>query len=66
MELFLDSVVEEEIKQGFELGFLTGLTTTPTFMHRDGITDVDGTIVRLSKMVPQIQIEALGETADEI
>jgi TalC/MipB family fructose-6-phosphate aldolase len=66
MELFLDSVVEEEIKEAFELGFLTGLTTTPTFMHRDGITDVDGTIVRLSKRVPQIQIEALGETADEI
>ena len=66
MELFLDSVVEEEIKEAFELGFLTGLTTTPTFMHRDGITDVDATIVRLAKMVPQIQIEALGETADEI
>jgi transaldolase len=66
MELFLDSVVEEEIKEAFALGFLTGLTTTPTFMHRDGITDVDGTILRLAKMVPQIQIEALGETADEI
>jgi TalC/MipB family fructose-6-phosphate aldolase len=66
MELFLDSVVEAEIKEAFGLGFLTGLTTTPTFMHRDGITDVDGAIVRLSKMVPQIQIEALGEKADEI
>ena len=66
MELFLDSVVEEEIKEAFALGFLTGLTTTPTFMHRDGITDVDATILRLAKMVPQIQIEALGETADEI
>lgn len=66
MELFLDSVVEEEIKEAFSLGFLTGLTTTPTFMHRDGITDVDATILRLAKMVPQIQIEALGETADEI
>jgi TalC/MipB family fructose-6-phosphate aldolase len=66
MELFLDSVVEEEIREAFELGFLTGLTTTPTFMHRDGVTDVDGAIVRLAKMVPQIQIEALGESADEI
>jgi TalC/MipB family fructose-6-phosphate aldolase len=66
MELFLDSVVEEEIKEAFSLGFLTGLTTTPTFMHRDGVTDVDRTIVRLAKMVPQIQIEALGETAEEI
>lgn len=66
MELFLDSAVEDEIREAFQLGFLAGLTTTPTFMHRDGITDVDGTLLRLANMVPQIQIEALGETVDEI
>lgn len=66
MELYLDSADINEIKEAFELGFLTGLTTTPTFMHRHGITDIDGTIVELSKIVPVLQIEALGETADEI
>lgn len=66
MDLYLDSVDFEEIEQAFELGFLTGLTTTPTFMHRHGITDVDGAIVRLSKMVPELQVEALGNTHDEI
>ncbi len=66
MELYLDSVVEEEIDQAFQLGFLAGLTTTPTFMHRDGITDVDGTILRLARKVPVIQVEALGERAEEI
>ncbi|GFR75384.1 transaldolase [Elysia marginata] len=35
-------------------------------MHRHGITDIDGTIVKLSKIVPILQIEALGETAEEI
>ena len=49
-----------------EIGFLSGLTTTPTFMHRHGITDIDGTIVELSKIVDVLQIEALGETADEV
>lgn len=66
MELYLDSVDFKEIEEAFKLGFLTGLTTTPTFMHRHGITDVDGAIVKLSKMVPILQIEALGNTAEEI
>ena len=66
MELYLDSADVNEIKEAFQLGFLNGLTTTPTFMHRHGITDIDGTILELSKIVPVLQIEALGSTADEI
>ncbi len=66
MELYLDSANLKEIEEGFKLGFLNGLTTTPTFMQREGISDVDGMIVKLSKMVPVLQIEALGDTAEEI
>lgn len=66
MELYLDSADINEIKEAMQIGFLAGLTTTPTFMHRHGITDIDGTIVELSKIVDVLQIEALGETADEI
>lgn len=66
MELYLDSANMQEIEEAFKLGFLTGLTTTPTFMQREGITDIDATIVKLSKMVPILQIEALGNTAEEI
>jgi len=66
MELYLDSADVREIDQAFELGYLAGLTTTPTFMHRHGITDIDGAIIELSKKVPVLQIEALGETAEEI
>jgi len=66
MELYLDSADLEEIKEAFELGFIKGLTTTPTFMHRHGVTDIDGLIVELSKIVPILQIEALGDTAEEI
>lgn len=43
-----------------------GLTTTPTFMRRHGITDIDGAIVTLSKLVPELQVEALGNTHTEI
>src|ERR1035437_2431718 len=66
MELYLDSADLKEIEEAFKLGFLTGLTTTPTFMHREGITNIDDTILKLSKMVPMLQIEALGETAEDI
>lgn len=66
MELYLDSANLKEIEEGFKLGFLNGLTTTPTFMQREGITDIDSMIVKLSKMVPVLQIEALGNTAEDV
>lgn len=66
MDLYLDSVDFKEIEAAFEFGFVKGLTTTPTFMHRHGIKDIDGAIVKLSGMVPELQVEALGDTADKI
>ena len=66
MELYLDSADLDEIKEAFKLGFIKGLTTTPTFMHRHGVTDIDGLIVELSNLVPVLQIEALGDTAEEV
>lgn len=66
MELYLDSVKLEEIEAANDLGIIAGVTTTPTFMHREGIEDVDAAIVKLSKEVPVLQIEALGRTSEEI
>src|SRR5690606_25308003 len=66
MDLYLDSVDFKEIEAAFDFGFVKGLTTTPTFMHRHGITDIDGAIVKLSGMVPELQVEALGDNPDDI
>jgi len=66
MELYLDSADRQEIEEGFDLGILDGLTTTPTFMHRHGIEDVDAYLLELAELVPVLQVEALGESADEI
>ncbi len=66
MLLYLDSADFQEIEEAFQLGFVQGLTTTPTFMHRHGISDIDGAIVKLSGMVPELHVEALGETHAEI
>ncbi|MBW2056307.1 MAG: CBS domain-containing protein [Deltaproteobacteria bacterium] len=66
MELFIDSVDLDEIRAALDFGFLQGITTTPTFMHREGIRDVDGAIVELSKIAEQLHVEALGRTCSEI
>ena len=66
MELYLDSANLREIEEAFQLGFLHGLTTTPTFMHRDGHSDIDATILKLAKLVPVLQVEALGRASGEI
>ena len=66
MELYLDSVDFKEIEEAFKIGTLTGLTTTPTFMHREGIKDIDTAILKLADMVPILQVEALGNNAEEI
>lgn len=66
MDLYLDSVDFAEIEAAMDFGFVKGLTTTPTFMHRHGISDIDGAIVKLSGMVPELQVEALGDTPDAI
>ena len=66
MEFFLDSANLAEIEEALKLGIIDGVTTTPTFMHKNGITDIDGAIIKLSKMVPVLMIEALGETSEQI
>ncbi|MBE9536882.1 MAG: CBS domain-containing protein [Proteobacteria bacterium] len=66
MELYLDSADINEIEEAFKLGYIDGLTTTPTFMHREGVTDLDAMILKLAGIVPVLQIEALGSTAEEI
>ncbi len=66
MELYLDSIKFDEVEEANKLGFIAGLTTTPTFLYREGITDFDAAILKLSKMVKLLHVEALGDTADEI
>ncbi|MEZ4722486.1 MAG: transaldolase family protein [Flavobacteriales bacterium] len=66
MELYLDSVNLEEIKKASRLGYLTGLTTTPTFMVKEGVKDVDALLLELAKYMNILQVEALGDSAEAI
>jgi TalC/MipB family fructose-6-phosphate aldolase len=66
MELYLDSANPNEISAAFNLGIFYGLTTTPTFLQRQGVSNVDAWLLETSKHVPVIQVEALGASASEI
>ena len=66
MELYLDSANPNEISSAFALGIFYGLTTTPTFLQRQGVANVDAWLLETSKHVPVIQVEALGTSAAEI
>ncbi len=66
MELYLDSANHHEIKEAFTLGIITGLTTTPTFMHKEGIKNIDKVLVQLAEIAPILHIEALGNSLEEI
>jgi len=66
MELYLDSANPNEISAAFTLGIFYGLTTTPTFLQRQGVANVDAWLLETSKHVPVIQVEALGASASEI
>lgn len=66
MELFLDSVDFNEMTDAKQMGILTGITTTPTFMYRHGISDIDAAIVKISGLVENLHVEAMGDSAAEI
>ncbi len=66
MELYLDSADRQEIEEAVGFGLIDGLTTTPTFMHRHGIENVDAYLLELAGLVPVLQVEALGDTSGEI
>ena len=67
MELCLDSANMKEMKRIQHL-VSWSRTNNHTYFYATGkyVPDIDGTIVKLSKIVPVLQMEALGSNADEI
>lgn len=51
MQLFLDSADESQIKYWLGQGVLDGVTTNPTVLHRDGVTDPIATLESLATLV---------------
>jgi len=50
MKLFVDTANVEHIKELNDLGILSGVTTNPTLMAKEG-KDVNETLIAIAKMV---------------
>jgi len=49
--IFLDSGNIKEIKKYMKMGVIRGVTTNPTIMKRDGVTDIDKSVKEISEIV---------------
>jgi len=67
MELYIDTVILEDIKKACKTGLIKGITTTPTFFARDGFTDPIQFYKKMREIFDgDLQVEALGSDPDEI
>jgi len=67
MELYIDTVVLDEVRKACETRLIKGITTTPTFFAREGYKNP----IQFYKKIRQIfdgdlQVEVLGSKPDEI
>ena len=51
MKFFIDTANLEEIQEAAAMGILDGVTTNPSLMAKEGITDVNGHYLRICEMV---------------
>jgi transaldolase len=52
MKLYVDTADLNEIRQAAALGVITGVTTNPTLLARNGAGDVKGVIQEICRLVP--------------
>lgn len=67
MELYFDTVDLDEIQKAVDTGLIKGVTTTPTFLLKDGIKNPIEFYSKIREIFRgDLQVEALGSTPKEI
>jgi TalC/MipB family fructose-6-phosphate aldolase len=67
MRLYLDSADPQEIRRFSRWRIVDGITTTPTFFRRLGVSDARAAVRRIAaEFDGEIHVEAMGRDADEI
>ena len=62
MRIFLDTANTEQIRQAAKLGIISGVTTNPTLMSKEGVADYEATIKEICSIVSgPISVEVLVE-----
>lgn len=65
MQLFVDTANLEEIKEAASLGVVSGVTTNPTLLAKNGNGDVKGIIQQISQLVDgPVSMEVVSEDAE--
>jgi transaldolase len=65
MEIFLDTANIEQIKQAAGLGVISGVTTNPSLLAREGHADYETVTKKICKIVDgPVSVEVLTEDAD--
>jgi len=52
MEIFLDTANVEEIRQGAKLGVVSGVTTNPSLMAKEGTADYEAVVKEICSIIP--------------
>jgi len=64
MKFFLDTANVDQIKQAVKLGVISGVTTNPTLVAKEGTTDYETVVKKICSIVPgSVSVEVLAEDA---
>ena len=67
MQIYIDTVIIEEISKADSTGLISGVTTTPTFLARDGFKDPISYYKKIRENYSgDLQVEAMGSDVNEI
>lgn len=67
MQLFLDTANVEQIRQGVRLGVISGVTTNPTLIAKEGRADYKAAILEICSLVKgPVSVEAVSQDRDGI
>jgi len=64
MRFFLDTANVDQIKQALKLGVISGVTTNPTLVAKEGTADYETVVRKICSIVPgSVSVEVLAEDA---
>ena len=67
MHIFLDTANIDQIRQGVRLGVVSGVTTNPSLVSKEGIANYEATIKEICAIVPgPVSAEVVTEKAGEM
>ncbi len=67
MHIFLDTANIEQIRQGAKLGVVSGVTTNPTLMMKEGLADYEAAVKEICTIVSgPVSVEVVSEEPGEM